>query len=156
MSAPTPPLPAGRGPGGWAIGLSVVALCVSLAVAALVALQLLFGFPQPAFGWFAYGSPPGDVGMGMSDGMGNEGVVSVDASGGVSGEAVAAALSLALHPSSGRLRCGDVSTVTADATSVCIQANAPEERLVVLFLDTSGRFVWSPVFVDPGLVPPGE
>jgi hypothetical protein len=124
-----------------------MALAVSLTVAGVVAVQMLFGFPHSQFGWFAY-SPGIGVERGEPMPMPDGGVVVVDADGGVTGEAVAAALSGSLDPSGGRLRCRDVRPVTADATSVCTHDGLPAEKVVVVFLDDSGRFVWTVVLTD--------
>ena len=136
------------GASAWALGLSAAALAVSLTVAALVALQVLFGFPLSQIGWFAYSPGSTETEMGEPMSRVDEGKVDVDPSGGVTGEAVAAALSGSLDPSGGRLRCGEVRLVTADATSVCTHDGLPVEKVVVLFLDDSGRFVWTLVLTD--------
>lgn len=134
---------------GWAIGLSVAAIAISCAVAGLVAAVWLFGAGAERHGWFAYTSDSPDMGeMGDMSALLNDGSVVVDATGGVAGEVIAGALARALDPSQGPLTCRDVVDVTVDATSVCTQENLPGEKVVVLFVDDRGRFVWSQVPVD--------
>ncbi|CAN7327905.1 hypothetical protein [Knoellia sp. LjRoot47] len=140
-----PGTPRTQSASGWALGLSAAALAVSLTVAGFLVLQMFFGFALAPFGWFAYAPGSTEIEMGEPIPMLNEASVVVDPSGGVTGEAVAAALSGSLDPDGGRLRCRDVRPVVADATSVCTHEGLPEERVVVLFLDGSGRFVWTQV-----------
>lgn len=148
---PLQPVPSRPAPSsGLALGLALAALAVSLCVGAFVAVQVFFGSPMGHVGWFAYAPSSTELEMGEPMPMLAEERVAVDPSGGVSGEALVAALSGSLDPDRGRLRCQDVRQVVADATSVCTHEGLPAEKIVVLFLDGSGRFTWTPVQVDAG------
>jgi len=140
----------------WALGLSAAALAVSLTVVGFLVLQMFLGFASPPFGWFAYTTGSTELEMGEPMPMLNEERVAVDPTGRVSGEALAAALSGSLDPDGGRLRCRDVGQVVADATSVCTHEGLPAEKVVVVFLDDSGRFVWTPVLTGVDEYPPRD
>ncbi len=160
QSSPVPqgsPVPAGsssRTQSTWALGLSIAALAISCVVAALLAAQFFLGWGLQQQGWFAYA--PDGVDAREPSPLLNEGVVLVDAEGGVAGEAIAGSVLRALDPGSRPLVCQDVPLVVADATSVCTWEDEPGLKVVVLFVNDRGRFVWSQVTVDPGAYPPPQ
>lgn len=153
-SSPVQQAALSRTQSGWALGLSIGAVAISCVVAALLMAQIFFGRGLQQHGWFAYA--PDGIDMGEPGPLTNEGVVLVDAQGGVAGEVVAGAVLRALDPGPGRLVCQDVAVVAADATSVCTDENQPGLKVVVLFVNDRGRFVWTQLPVDAGAYPPPE
>ncbi|MFW5469772.1 hypothetical protein ACOCJ4_06980 [Knoellia sp. CPCC 206435] len=144
MSANVPHGAPSRDRSTWAIGLAIAALVVSSGLAVLMAVMVL-GTGSTTHGWFAYDT---QVQMRDMEPLLNDGSVAVDAEGGVLGEVIAGALRRALDPTFGPLTCQAVRPVAADATSVCNHENLPGEKVVVLFMNDRGRFVWSQMPVD--------